>query len=376
MRVLHISNDFAGSKVHSNLVKNLDLLGLEQIVYCPVRDRGLIGNNQFRSEQTEFIYSYIIKPWYKFFYHFKRNILYQDLKYKVNIENVDLIHAATLFSDGGLAYKAFKEYGIPYIVAIRNTDINSFAKLQPHTWQSGRNILLYAKTIVFISKALQCEFENLIFVKPIINKIRSKFVLQVNGIEKEWIDSVKRTPAVGKDVLYIGDFSSNKNVKRLIEAIKRLRLDKRYKDVNLTIIGGGKDKNNQTLNIINNNHEFVSYLGRIYDKNSIKNIMLNHALFAMPSIHETFGLVYIEALTQNLPVVYSKGQGIDGLFDDSVGIGVNPISVNEIKTAISVILSNQEKYSNDQINFCAFSWNLIAKKYVRMYGEIMKKDLK
>ena len=374
MKILHISNDFAGSKVHSNLVKELDLLGLKQIVYCPVRDGKLIGNNQFYSDRTEFVYSYVIKPWYKFFYHFKRNILYKNMKQNVSLKDVNLIHAATLFSDGGLAYKAYKEYNIPYIVAIRNTDINAFAKLQPHTWQSGRKILLHAKAIIFISKALQYEFESLVFVKPIINQIRGKFILQVNGIEKEWLENIKRTPFLGKDVLYIGDFSSNKNVIRLMEAIKFLRSEKQYKDVKLTIIGGGKDKNDITLNAVKSNKEFVSHLGRIYDKKVIQNIMQNHALFAMPSIHETFGLVYIEALSQNLPVIYSKGQGIDKLFDEDnnpIGLGVNPYSVEDIKNAIKRIIDERNVYTNKQVDFSLFSWSDIAYEYKEIYSQLI-----
>lgn len=65
--------------------------------------------------------------------------------------------------------------------------------------------------------------------------------------------------------------------------------------------------------------------------------MRSCSVFAMPSIFETFGLVYLEALSQNLPVVYTKGQGIDGMFDNTVGIGVDPLSVEEIKNAIKMI---------------------------------------
>ena len=72
--------------------------------------------------------------------------------------------------------------------------------------------------------------------------------------------------------------------------------------------------------------------------------MRHHALFAMPSIYETFGLVYIEALSQNLPIIYGKGQGVDQLFSEKespVGIGVNAKSIEEIEQAIYTILNNQ-----------------------------------
>lgn len=373
MKILHIINDFAGSKVHSNLVKNLDLLGLKQIVYCPVRDSELIGKNKFISEQTEFIYSYIIKSWYKYFYHYKRNRLYKDLKDKLSLGDIDLIHAATLFSDGGLAYNAYKEFGVPYIIAIRNTDINAFAKLQPHTWKAGRNILLNSKSIVFISKALQYEFEKLKFVRPILNPIKKKFRLQVNGIEEEWLENINKSPRLGKDVLYIGDFSANKNVVRLMEAIKLLREEEQFEDLRLTIIGGGKDKNDSTLEAVNKNQEFVSYLGKIYDKKVIQEIMRKHALFAMPSIHETFGLVYIEALTQNMPVLYTIGQGIDKLFNNEenpVGLAVNSFSIIDICKGIKSILLNKDKYSNKQVDFSMFNWKHIAIKYKELYSQI------
>ena len=45
MKVLHICRDFVGSKVHSELYKHLDNLGLEQIVYSIYRDRYNAFNN-------------------------------------------------------------------------------------------------------------------------------------------------------------------------------------------------------------------------------------------------------------------------------------------------------------------------------------------
>lgn len=39
-------------------------------------------------------------------------------------------------------------------------------------------------------------------------------------------------------------------------------------------------------------------------------------IFVMPSKPETFGLVYVEALSQGLPILYAKGEGFDGYFDE------------------------------------------------------------
>ena len=375
MKVLQICNDFAGSKVHVSLVRKLDEKGVEQVVYCPVRDQKLIGVNRFEGTHVEFIYSYIIKSWYKFLYHYKRRVLYKDMKARVDLSEFDLIHAATLFSDGGLAYKAYREYGIPYIVAVRNTDINTFSKTQPQTWNAGREILLHAKNIIFLSKALKKEFEQLYFTRSILECIRYKFVFQPNGIDDYWLSHLDTTIRSGRGVLYVGDFSRNKNVSRLIEAIRRVRFNPAFKDVYLTIIGGGEDHRNKTLNVINRNSDFVRNLGRIHDKSIIRSIMRHHALFAMPSIYETFGLVYIEALSQNLPIIYGKGQGVDQLFSEKespVGIGVNAKSIEEIEPAIYTILNNQSIYSNKQVDFTLFDWNWIAEKYINGYKSIVQ----
>lgn len=373
MKILQISNDFAGSKVHSNLFQHLDAQGIEQVVYCPIRDPKLFDSNKFEGQYTDFIYSFIIKPWYKFLYHYKRRVLYQDMKNKVDLKSIDLIHAATLFSDGGLAYKAYKEFHVPYVIAVRNTDINDFAKLQPHTWVSGRKILLSAQKIYFISKALQNEFEQLRFVQPILQQIKSKMVLRPNGVESYWLDHIQTSSTVGDDILYIGDFSANKNVLKLIEAIKEVKLEPAYKNLHLTIIGGGKENGNTVSDVIQN-EDFISYLGKIYDKDKIRDVMRRHALFAMPSIHETFGLVYIESLSQNLPVIYSKGQGIDQLFNNDkfpIGVGVDAKSTKSIKEAIITILKNRQRYSNKQIEFSRFDWKSIAASYIYDYQTIL-----
>lgn len=375
MLVLQISNDYAGSKVHKNLIQYNDSHGIKQIVYCPVRNSQLLGGNQFKGENVEFVYSLIIKPWYKFFYHHKRKKLFSDLSNRIDLNKIDLIHAATLFSDGAIAYMAHKKYNIPYVVAVRNTDVNLFAKLLPHTWKNAQKILLESSKIYFISKALQNTFITLPLVKPILRNIENKFIFRPNGVEDIWLKNINHNQnKYSEKILYVGNFTANKNIKRLIISISQLRTENKYKDLKLTIIGGGKDKNNEVLNIIKSNCDFVTYLGEIYNSEKIQDIMKEHALFAMPSIYETFGLVYIEALTQNLPIIYTKGQGVDKVFLDNeypVGISVDPLSISEIKEAIRNILSNYEKYSNKQIDFSIFDWENISQQYKIDYENIV-----
>lgn len=46
------------------------------------------------------------------------------------------------------------------------------------------------------------------------------------------------------------------------------------------------------------------------DKTKIIDVYRDSDIFVMPSKFETFGLVYVEALTQGLHLIYTKGQGL------------------------------------------------------------------
>lgn len=160
------------------------------------------------------------------------------MKEKVKFGEVDYIHAHTLFSDGVLAYKAHKEYGVKYAVAIRNTDLNNYIRLMKHTYSMGRKILLNAKKVYFISAGIKKQFEESKFVRPILDQVKDKFVLQPNGIDDYWHQHISHEERTGHDVLYVGDFSANKNVVRLAEAVLELRKEKGFEDVRLIIVGG------------------------------------------------------------------------------------------------------------------------------------------
>lgn len=371
MAILHISNGFAESKVHSNLARALDKFGIEQIVYCPVREEHLLGKNQFDCKHVRFVYSNCIKSWYKYVYFYKEWKLYRDLKLNVDFSEIGFIHAHTLFSDGGLAYKAHNEFGIPYAVAIRNTDVNYFLRLMKHTYSYGRKILQNAERVIFISEGLKNLFEESTFCKSIYDNIKDKFVVQPNGIEDYWHEHISHESHRGHDVLYVGDFTPNKNVGRLVEAVKRVRDVPGYQDCRLVIIGGGRDRNREVEGLIKRNVVFVQYLGKIHEKDRLLDVMKSSALFAMPSITETFGLVYLEALSQNLPVIYTKRQGIDGFFDESVGFSVNPYSIDEISNAIVRILETPQFFNNKNVDFNEFRWDVIAERYKTMYDIYM-----
>ena len=99
-------------------------------------------------------------------------------------------------------------------------------------------------------------------------------------------------------------------------------------------------------------------------------------IYIMPSNPETFGLVYVEALSQGLPIIYGSGQGFDGYFDNGfVGYRAQAFNVQDIKEAIkktisnySILIRNINNLNLDNL----FSWKEIAAKYLNIYKENAK----
>lgn len=379
MKVLHICNDFCDSKVHGELYRELDAKGVEQVVYTYFRDPTLCGRNRFEAHSTGFIYRSVLRPIHRFLYHKKQHDVYEDIKAQLSqsLQSFDLVHATTLFSDGGLAYRLYKDCGIPYVVSVRNTDVDVFLAYAPHTWLTGLRVLHSARRIVFISKAIKEKFCRHPLIRPIFPSFEEKIVIQPNGIDAYWLDNVRSYPTFHNyNVLYVGRFDRNKNVKKLCRAVVELR--SRYPDIQLHLVGGGDSRSLKDIvymrgieNMIDRYPKTILCHGKIYDKAVLKDIYSQCSVFAMPSFHETFGLVYLEALSQHLAIVYTRGQGVDGMLDRRVGEAVRASSKTDIKKAIDKIFAHRDKYLvSEVVDFSQFRWDTIASHYIDIYTHV------
>src|SRR5699024_10936915 len=126
--------------------------------------------------------------------------------------------------------------------------------------------------------------------------------------------------------------NKTKNQTTTMEATNILR--KKSLKVQLNLVGEITDK--KVFNKLKEK-SFVKYLGRA-NKERLKQIYRENDIFVMPSLQETFGLVYAEAMSQGLPIVYSKGQGFDGQFDEGlVGYKVDKLKPKDIADKIKLI---------------------------------------
>lgn len=106
-------------------------------------------------------------------------------------------------------------------------------------------------------------------------------------------------------VLTCANLIKRKNIDKLILAVKDLEGFK------LKIIGDGNELNNLQKTASEN----VEFLGRISHEKVLEE-MQNADIFILPSVNETFGMVYLEAMASGCITVCTRNDGIDGIIKD------------------------------------------------------------
>lgn len=369
-KILHICSYFSGiSRVYENLFKKIDENNYPQDIYVPYRVIKRSKTIKFSNVHSNIIWRPILSKFTRLAYFYKINKIYKDTCKSLPIKDYDVIHAHTWFTDGGVAYKIHKKYNIPYVITVRGTDLHTFVRFFYHIHPYGRKILCNAKKIIFVSSAYERKVLDLSFLRNNKRTLMQKSLVLPNGIDDFWMQNIaKKKKKNSQDIklIYIGSFLKLKNVNRLINAVNKLN-DQLY-NVSLTIVGGGRESSKDLIENIQTNNK-VNFIGKIKDRAKLAKLLRESDIFTMPSYNETFGLVYIEALSQGIPVLYSKNEGIDGFYDN-IGEAVDPFNVDDIAKGILKINNNYEKYDFDPKDIvCKHDWSFVARTLCNIYQE-------
>lgn len=368
--ILHIANDFSGSRVYNRLIGKLSTQIDRQIVYTAIRSKDLIGKNDLHGvhNNIKVYYRYILSNYLRINFYAKVKTIEKDIYHYLDFKDIDLVHAHTWYSDGAIALSILKKHAIPYVITIRNTDINVFLKYMIHLRKIGLEILQNAQKVIFISEAHKRRIFNNKKLLSIIPDLEKKSFVIPNGVDSYWLNNLydqKRHINKPITIIYVGKFDKGKNVESLIKATKYINCKSGSNIIKLRLVGGGGNKEKNIQNIISKNRDFIEFTPQVTEKEVLKKLYRTSDIFAMPSLAETFGLVYIEALSQGLPVIYSKGEGIDGYLDKEFGIACNPKSIRSIISALEYSIANYQLFNIDKdFLFNNFNWDKIANKYV------------
>jgi glycosyltransferase involved in cell wall biosynthesis len=371
MNILHINSYYITGRFYKNLFQKQLNKNLELDVFVPVPTK---NKYSLSSNETNTLISPNHAKYDRYNFFLKHKKIYCDLIKNYQIGKFKLIHAHSLFSNGYVALKIKQNYGIPYIVAVRNTDVNFFFRYMLHLRTLGFKIMSEADRIVFISEPYKQYVLDRFVPKKKLDDILNKIDIIPNGIDDFWfknkISILPHKKFKHIKLLFVGTINKNKNILTTIKAIECLK--KKGLDIIFTIVGSIEDQN-IFKKIMKNT--YIIYLEPM-GQEKLLDIYRENDIFVMPSKRETFGLVYAEAMSQGLPVIYTRGQGFDLRFEEGeVGYSVFHNSHIEISKKIEMIIENYQRISERCVNNIEkFDWEIISDKYVELYKKIVKGD--
>ena len=308
----------------------------------------------------------------RFFFFRKERKVYAAYRQLYGGRTFDLNYAHSLFANGYIAYKARQERGIPYIVMVQNTDLNLFFKYRLHLRGTGVKIALNAERVVFASESYRDRFLSRYVPERYRQAVAHKAVVIPYSIaDLFYADPAPAKPLPEKTwkALCVGLICANKNQMALCKAVEKLREE--GTDLRLTVIGKVRD---QRLADELARRPFVR-VEPFVPKEALKEKYRSHDLFALASRTETFGLVYAEALSQGLPILYSKGEGFDGQFEEGfVGYGADPKDVDDIAAGLRRIIAEYPALAENAVPAAdRFRTARIAETYRDLYVETLGK---
>lgn len=279
------------------------------------------------------------------------------------LPDYDIVHAHWLIPQG-IVQSFFKK---PYIVTGHGGDVTSmnkgiFRKLKIRC-------LKKAKQVTVVSKHLKNKVQGLV---PEINPLIIPMGVDTFKFGKQYYVSNYFGQGDKKVVLFVGRLAEKKGVTYLIEAMKSI-------DALLVIVGDGplrEDLQKKAAEVKNK----VIFLGAKTHE-ELKKIYASADVFVAPSVtakdgdQEGFGLVMLEAMASELPVIASNSGGITQLIIDEVnGLLCKEKCVDELAYKIKRMLGDKELQckiiKNIEKMIREYDYKMVAQRYIKMIHDV------
>ena len=320
-----------------------------------------------------------------------------------NTENIDadIVHCHTWYSHfGGVLAKL--NYGLPLVITV-----HSLEPLRP--WKreqlgGGYDFSLWvektalemADAVIAVSSETRLDVERLFSVRP------ERLQVIYNGIDPEEyrkIDSTAALARYGIDpkkpfLLFVGRITRQKGIVHLVRAIKHMT-----PDFQVVLCAGAPDtpeigaEMKEAFERMKAQRPGITWIDEMVDKNTVRELYSNAAVFCCPSIYEPFGIINLEAMACETPVVATAVGGIkevvvDGETGFLVPIKQMPGSFEpedpeqfsrDLAARINQLMANPElrtrfgragrKRAEEK-----FSWSRIAEQTKALYASLLQKE--
>lgn len=371
MKILFICAIYHQALLFRNLLDSIEEQSDNEIFVFNGVETGTVVADKFKSViDDKVFYAECFSKLDSILYFPKRWQLIKTLSQNVDIDKFNFIHAHSLMNNGYVAYKIYRKNHIKYIVTVRNTDINQHMKI-PFLRGIANRIIDNASGVVFLSKPYRDYYTEHFITKNKKDDFLRKSTVITNGVEQFWIDNKACSSKCLSDntlrLIFVGRIDKNKNIPLVLAACDELL--KRGVNIKLTVVGEATDT--EELNKLHQK-DYVT-IKKFMPKESLIAEYRSNDIFVMPSKTETFGRVYLEAMSQGLPVIYTRGQGFDGQFDEGVvGYSVDSANLIELANRVQLIVDNYSSISRRALeSIDKYAWSEIGKQTIEFYNKVL-----
>lgn len=241
----------------------------------------------------------------------------------------DLVHAHKFTFEGLAGHEIARHFGVPLFVSLRGEVETKVFRMKPRLRPLLRRVAADAARLYFVSAWFRDEFHR--HVPAQAGKERN-----LPNIVRNIAPVITPQPPGERFVAILAlDTWKRKGVRWLLDGLALAR--RARPELKLDVIGGGGDSSRARIARMiaaRGLADAVTLVGPLPNAELLARLPHYRALL-LPSLNETFGMVYIEALFAGVPILFTRGTAIDGYLDGlEVGRAVPPRDAKAIAAAI------------------------------------------
>jgi glycosyltransferase involved in cell wall biosynthesis len=319
-------------------------------------------------------------------------------KYLLQGDNIDIVHCHTMQRIANTVRQAARKKRIPYVISfhggffnVPQSELDEMQEPLRGTFNYGKilDILLQNQKFLDDADGIICVGYNEYLSTR--EKYPDKVVEYLpNGVDIDRFKVEKNSsfkskfniPDNREVILCISRIDSQKNQEILLDLLKILR--DRKENIHLVLIGPVTsqayfDKLQLKIdrNFLNDNITLIK--GLKADDPDLVNAYKSADYFILPSVHEPFGIVILEAWASGVPVIASSVGGLQKLISDQkTGLLFSSSSLDDLLEQFILLRKNPElKKSITENAFqavCAeYSWSTVTEQLIEFYRKVIDK---
>jgi len=292
----------------------------------------------------------------------------------------DIVHAHTWMMDLAGFY-AKKLYGVKLVATVHSLEPKRPWKKEAlgrgyhlSSWAEKTGLEACDK-IIAVSSETKKDITDCYSITP------KRIEVIHNGIDDqkyrkgEDLTTLEKYGVTSPYVLFVGRLSRQKGIFDLVEASEKFP-----RGVKLVLLTGKPDEANVTEELENavRKRRNIVWINKMLTEDEVIVFYSGAEVFCAPSTYEPFGIMNLEAMACETPVVSTKVGGIkDTVVDGETGILVAPGRPNEIAEAVNKILADRNlarkmgKNGRKRVE-AMFSWKRIAEKTHELYKNLLE----